>query len=73
MQDFKRNAKYDLTFASCVFSGIMKEIESEIKYGIEDRTEALQYLVDRYNNDFIISGSYLAEKLEEYKQAIKNR
>ena len=73
MQDFKRNAKYDLAFASCVFSGIMKEIDSERKYGIEDRTEALQYLVDRYNNDFIVSGCYLNEKLEEYKKAIKSR
>lgn len=73
MQYFKRNAKYDLSFAKCVFSGILNEIDFEIKHGTKDRTEELQYLVDRYNNDFIVSGSYLVEKLEEYKQDIKNR
>lgn len=73
MQNFKRNQKYDLTFATCVFSGISNEIDFEMKYGTEDRTEELQYLVDRYNNDYIVSGSYLVEKLEEYMQAIKSR
>ena len=73
MQDFQRNPKYDLAFATCVFSGISNEIDFEMKYGTEDRTEEPQYLVDRYNNDYIVSGSYLVEKLEEYKQAIKSR
>lgn len=73
MRDFKRSAKYDLSFATCVFSGILNEIDFEIKHGTKDRSEELQYLVDRYNNDFIVSGSYLVEKLEEYKQAIKNK
>lgn len=73
MQNFKRNARYDFTFASCVYSGILHQIDLEIKHGTEDRTEELQYLVDRYNNDFIVSGSYLIEKLEEYKQAIRKR
>lgn len=73
MQDFRRNPKFDLSFAICVYSGISNEIDFEIKHGTEDRTEELQYLVDRYNNDFIVSGHYLNEKLEEYKQAIKSR
>ena len=73
MQDFQRNPKYDLSFATCVFSGISNEIDFEMKYGTEDRTEEFQYLVDRYNNDYIVSGSYLVEKLEEYKKAIKSR
>ena len=73
MQDFQRNPKYELSFASCVFAGISNEIDFEMKYGTEDRTEEFQYLVDRYNNDFIVSGYYLNEKLEEYKQAIKLR
>ena len=73
MQNFKRNERYGLTFASCVYSGILNQIDFEIRHGTEDKTEELQYLVDRYNNDFIVSGSYLIEKLEEYKQAIKNR
>ena len=73
MQDFQRNPKYDLSFATCVFSGILNEIDFEIKHGTKDRIEEFQYLVDRYNNDFIVSGCYLKEKLEEYKQAIKSR
>lgn len=73
MQNFQRNIKYDLSFATCVFSGISNEIDFEMKYGTEDRAEEFQYLVDRYNNDFIVSGRYLYEKLEEYKQAIKSR
>lgn len=73
MQDFQRNPKYDLSFATCVFSGISNEIDFEMKYGTEDRTEEFQYLVDRYNNDYIVSGSYLVEKLKEYKKAIKSR
>ena len=73
MQEFKRNAKYDLAFASCVFSGISNEIDFEMNNGTKDRTEELQYLVDRYNNDFIVSGCYLNEKLEEYKKARKSR
>lgn len=73
MHEFQRNAKYDLTFASCAYSGILNQIDFEIKHGTDNRTEELQYLVDRYNNDFIVSGSYLIEKLEEYKQAIKSR
>lgn len=73
MQEFERKPEYELSFATCVFSGILNEIDFEIKHGTKDRIEELQYLVDRYNNDFILSGSYLIEKLEEYKQAIKNR
>lgn len=73
MHEFQRNPKYDLSFAACVFSGISNEIDFDMKHGTKDRTEELQYLVDRYNNDFIVSGHYLNEKLEEYKQAIKTR
>lgn len=73
MQNFKRNERYDLTFASCVYSGILNQIDFEIRHGTEDKTEELQYLVERYNNDFIVSGFYLIEKLEEYKKAIKSR
>lgn len=73
MQNFKRNAKYELTFASCVYSGILHQIDFEIKHGTEDRTEELQYCVDKYCEEYVVSGSYLKGKLEEYKQAIKSR
>ena len=71
MQEIKK--EYDLAFAYCVYYGISNEIEFEIKNGTNDRTEELQYIVDRYNDEYIVSGHYLSEKLEEYKQAIKNR
>lgn len=73
MQDFKRNPEYDLLFSSCVYSGISERIDFEINHGTDERSEELQYLVDRYCNEFIISGDYLRKKLEEYKQAIKAR
>lgn len=73
MQDFKRSAKYDLSFATCVFSGILNKIDFEMKHGTKDKTEELQYCVDKYCSDFVVSGNYLNDKLEEYKQAIKSR
>lgn len=69
----KSTSKHDLAFASCVYSGIINRIDFEIKYGMNDNTEELQYCVDKYCNDFVVSGNYLKEKLEEYKQDIKSR
>lgn len=69
----KSTPKYDFAFASCVYSGILNRIDFEIKYGMDDKTEELQYCVDRYCDEYVISGNYLREKLEEYKQAVKNR
>ena len=67
------NIKCKTMYYSCVYSGISDKIDLEMKYGTEDKTEELQYCVDKYCNDFAASGNYLKEKLEEYKQAIKSR
>ena len=69
----KSTSKHDFAFASCVYSGILNRIDFEIKYGVDDKTEELQYCVDKYCEEYVISGNYLREKLEEYKQAVKNR
>ena len=69
----KSTSKYDFAFASCVYSGIINRIDFEIKYGVDDKTEELQYCVDKYCEEYVISGNYLKGKLEEYKQAIKIR
>ena len=69
----KSTSNYDFAFASCVYSGILNRIDFEIKHGADDKTEELQYCVDRYCEECVISGNYLREKLEEYKQAVKNR
>lgn len=69
----KSTSKHDLAFASCVYSGISNKIDFEMKHGTEDKTEELQYCVDKYCSDFVVSGNYLNEKLAEYKQAIKSR
>lgn len=69
----KSTSKHDFAFASCVYSGILNRIDFEIKYGVDDKTEELQYCVDKYCEEYVISGNYLREKLEEYKQAIKSR
>ena len=67
------NIKCKTMYYSCVYSGISSKIDLEMKYGTEDKTEELQYCVDKYCNDFDASGNYLKWKLEEYKQAIKSR
>ena len=69
----KSTPKYDFAFASCVYSGILNRIDFEIKYGMDDKTEELQYCVDKYCEEYVISGNYLKGKLEEYRQAIKSR
>lgn len=69
----KDDTKGVMLYYSCVYDGILREIEHEMEYGTEDKTEELQYCVERYCNDIVISGHYLEEKLEEYKQAIKTR
>ena len=67
------NISCKMMYYSCVYSGISNKIDFEMKHGTEDNTEELQYCVDKYCEDFVISGHYLKEKLEEYKQAIKSR
>lgn len=67
------NISGKMMYYSCVYSGISNKIDFEMKYGTEDRTEELQYCVNQYCEDFVISGHYLKEKLEEYKQAIQSR
>lgn len=64
---------YDLDYALCVYSGISKTLDFEMKYGSEDKTEEFQYIVDRYRTECIVSGSYLADKLSEYKKYVKER
>lgn len=68
MGEFERQAKFDLAYASCVYSGISKALDFDMAYGQEDRTEEFQYIVDRYCNEFIVSGDFLREKLEKYKK-----
>ena len=67
------NISCKMMYYSCIYSGISNKIDFEMQYGAEDKTEELQYCVDKYCEDFVISGNYLKEKLEEYKQAIKSR
>lgn len=69
----KSISEYNLSFAVCVYSGVSKKIDFELRHGADDKTEELQYCVDRYCDEYVISGNYLREKLEEYKQAVKNR
>lgn len=63
----------DMLWTQCIYSGIYNQIEFEMKYGSEDRTEELQYVVDKYCNENIVSGSYLQEKLDEYKRVVKEK
>lgn len=69
----KDNIKGKMMYYSCVYSGISDKIDFETKHGTEDKFEELQYCVDKYCEDFVISGHNLKEKLKEYKRAIKAR
>ena len=73
MADFKRNAKYDFLYDSCIYSGISRQIEFETKYGTEDKHQELKYIVDKYNNEIIVSGAYLTELYEKYVESLKER
>lgn len=73
MADFKPNAKYEFDYYMCVYSGISRRIEHEIEYGTEDKRQELKYIVDRYNNEIIVSGAYLEELYNKYVESLKER
>ena len=73
MEDFKHNSKYDFMYDVCIYSGILGRIEHEIKYGKEDIRKELQYVVDRYNKEVVISGAHLQEKYNDYVKALKDK
>lgn len=73
MEDFKRNSKYDLTYTNCIYSGISDAIDFEIKYGTKDKREELQYIIKRYCNEEIVSGSYLEMQKNEKNQELQNK
>lgn len=63
----------DTLWTQCVYCGIYNQIEYELKYGRKDVTEELQYVVDKYCDEYMNSGKFLREKLEEYKRMVKER
>ena len=67
------NISCKMMYYSCVYSGISNKIDFEMKHGTEDKTEELQYCVDKYCENFVISGSYLKEKMKEYALSIKKK
>ena len=73
MEEFKCDAKYDFIYNSCVYSGISRQIEFETKYGTEDKRKELKYIVDRYNNEIVVSGAHLTELYEKYVESLKER
>ena len=73
MENFKHISKYDFMYDVCIYSGISGQIEHEIKYGKEDKRKELQYLVDRYNKEVVISGAHLQEKYNDYVKALRNK
>ena len=73
MENFKRISKYDSVYDFIIYSSIYDKIKFEIKYGTEDKRKELKYLVNRYCNDVVISGSYLQEKYYEYVKALKDK
>lgn len=56
----------DSYYTCAIFSGIVNEIDFEIKYGTADRRKEIRYMVERYCEEEIVSGKFLREKAEEY-------
>ena len=73
MENFERISKYDLAYTNCIYAGISNEIDFEIKHGTKDRREEIKYIIDRYCNDEIISGSYLQKKYNDYVSSLKSK
>lgn len=73
MGDFQRKPQHDLAYASCIYSGIRKAIDFEIKHGTEDLREELTYIVDRYRFEQAAPGTFLAVKLDKYLKIADKR
>ena len=73
MSDFKRDLRYDLSYSTCIYSGIIDTIDFEIKYGKTDQRDVIGYLVNRYCAEEVVSGKYLREKYNEYIKALKSK
>ena len=73
MEELKRNTEYDFAYNSCIYSGISRQIEFETKYGTEDKRQELKYIVDKYNDEIVISGAYLKKLYEKYVEYLRER
>lgn len=60
-------------YTQCIYEGISRNIDFEIKYGIADHTKELSYAVQRYCDEHTVSGNFLKEQLEQYRQTVKER
>ena len=67
----KSNLKYDIVYGYCIYSGISRQLDFEIKYGTNDNRKELKYIVDRYCDEEMVSGKYLIEKYNEYVASLK--
>ena len=55
-----------LLYRMCLYSGISDKIDYEINYGKTDLREALNYCVEKYCKEEVMSGASLRKKLAEY-------
>lgn len=67
------NVYYELIYKNCIYSGISNKINFETRNGTEDKTEELEYIVAKYNEEVLMSGDSLYEQLEGYKKALAER
>ena len=49
------------------------KIEFETKFGTEDKRQELKYIVDKYNDEIVVSGAHLTELYEKYVESLKER
>lgn len=69
----KKSSYQKLLWATAMYEGISKQIRFEINHGTKDRVKDMQYLVDRYCDELMVSGKYLQELLREYIKVVKER
>lgn len=62
-----------LFYATCIFSGILHEIQKEIDSGTDNRLDELHYCVKEYEQQYDVSTSVLYESIERYRKVLMER
>ena len=60
-------------YSACLVTGIVDQLEREIRYGTANRTKEFQFVIQRYFEEYRTSSDFLVERLEQYKQVVEER
>lgn len=62
---------YQIAYKLCIYSGIYRAIDHELKYGTINKSDELSWIVNKYCEEELLSGNSLKEKLNEYLEFAK--